>query len=95
MTRSIHLPALACLSIAACSPAPEPEPAAAPLPATIEIGEPTRKVERMELVEDLSEEVADRLLDLSDKLRRRDFRAAEGWFSPTFAGTESTGSRRR
>ena len=37
------------------------------------IEEPTEPVTHMELVEDLSEEVADWLLEFSDKLKRRDF----------------------
>ncbi len=56
------------------------------LPQEIEIAKPTEHVEHMETVEDLTEEVADWLLDYSDKLRRRDFVAAGEWLRDDFAG---------
>jgi hypothetical protein len=43
-------------------------------------------VHHLETVEDLSEEVADWLLDYSDKLRRREFGGAREWLCGNFAG---------
>ena len=40
----------------------------------------------MDLVEDYSEEVADRMVGLGDKLRRRDFEACKDWLAADFAG---------
>ncbi len=37
-------------------------------------------------MEDLSEEVADRLLDFAERLRRRDFTRLEAWFTDDFVG---------
>ena len=56
------------------------------LPGEIVIAAPQRPVGQLEIVEDLSEEVADWLLDFSDKLRRRDFTAASKWMGAGFAG---------
>lgn len=56
------------------------------LPASITVRDPDPAIDDVEVVEDLSEEVADSLLELSDKLRRRDFTALAGWFAPGFAG---------
>ena len=50
------------------------------------IEEPSDPVTHMELVEDLSEEVADWLLEFSDKLKRRDFEAARTWLAEDFQG---------
>jgi hypothetical protein len=53
---------------------------------TIEIVEPEPRITHLETVEDLSEEVADWLLDLSDKLLRREFADARKWFADDFVG---------
>ncbi len=56
------------------------------LPATIEIPSPDNPVVNLDVVEDSSEAVANTLIDLADKLRRRDFTAAEAWFQAGFVG---------
>ncbi len=56
------------------------------LPEVIDIAAPTESVLHLETVEDLTEEVADWLLDLSAELRRRDFNAARAWLREDFAG---------
>ncbi|NOT31033.1 MAG: VCBS repeat-containing protein [Planctomycetes bacterium] len=56
------------------------------LPATIELVAPDARVVNLDAVEDSSEAVANSLVELADKLRRRDFGAAEAWFAPEFAG---------
>ena len=56
------------------------------LPQEIEIAKPSEPVAHLETVEDLTEEVADWLLDFSDKLRRRDLTAAGEWLRDDFAG---------
>jgi len=70
------------------SEADETEVAAQPveLPEVIEIPDPEVAIELVEQVEDQTEEVANRLLDFSDKLRRRDFTSARTWFTDDFAG---------
>ncbi|MCP5022619.1 MAG: hypothetical protein GY930_12700, partial [bacterium] len=50
------------------------------------IEEPTEPVTHMELVEDLSEEVADWLLEYSDILKKRDFETARTWLADDFEG---------
>ncbi|MEM7306221.1 MAG: VCBS repeat-containing protein [Planctomycetota bacterium] len=55
------------------------------LPDRVEVPSPDRPVTELELVEDHSEAVANRLVDLADKLRRRDFGAALDWFDGSFA----------
>ncbi len=50
------------------------------------IEEPSEPVTHMELVEDLSEEVADWLLAFSDKLKRRDYETARTWLADDFEG---------
>lgn len=64
----------------------EAELSDAQLPASPSVPDPQPRIERLDTVEDLSEEVADQLLVFSDKLRRRDFGAAEAILSPHFAG---------
>jgi hypothetical protein len=62
-------------------------PEARTLPqARLEIPAPDAPIVNLDLVEDSSEAVANTLVELADKLRRRDFRAAEAWFSPGFTG---------
>jgi len=56
------------------------------LPTEIKIEDPEVPIELVEQVEDNTEEVANRLLDFSDKLRRRDFTSARTWFTDDFAG---------
>ena len=72
-------------------PSVEPVPADLVLPGTIELPDPEPRITNLETVEDKSELIADWLLDLSDKLRRRDLTAAARWFSPRFAGHSLTG----
>ena len=55
-------------------------------PSSIVIDIPDQPVLHLERVEDLTEEVADWLLDFSDKLRRRDTGAALGWLDTGFFG---------
>ncbi len=50
------------------------------------IEEPTEPVTHMELVEDLSEQVADWLLEYSDILKKRDFETARTWLADDFEG---------
>lgn len=56
------------------------------LPPSIEIPDPDDRVTLLELVENETEQVADRLLSFSDKVRRRDFAAARTWLSDDFVG---------
>ena len=96
MARNARLPLLlALLASAACAP-DEAETGgkagtgerevSAPLPERIEIPDPAGDPLFLELVEDDSEEVANELIELADKVRRRDFRAAAEWFADGFAG---------
>ncbi len=55
-------------------------------PDTIEVPVPDDPVLHLERVEDLTEEVADWLLEFSDKLRRRDASAALDWLGDDFYG---------
>ena len=78
---------LGALSLSTCGgDAAVPETTVTELPKQVEIPDPDRSVTRMETVEDLTEEVADRLLAFSDKVRRRDFAAAADWLTPGFHG---------
>lgn len=52
---------------------------------------PDKVLASMDLVEDYSEEVADRLIGFGDKLRRRDFGACEDWLSEDFIGHSIAG----
>ncbi|MDF1838453.1 MAG: VCBS repeat-containing protein [Planctomycetota bacterium] len=52
----------------------------------LSIADPTEPVTNMELVENLSEEVADWLLEYSDTLKRRNFEAARTWLADDFEG---------
>jgi len=81
------------LTLSGCSSDSEPVSPGDPgpsssfeLPEEIKVAKPTEPVVHLETVEDLSEEVADWLLDFSDKLRRRDLSAAEAWLREDFAG---------
>jgi len=67
-------------------PIDPPTAAQKALPTTIEIANPDPRITDLETVEDLSEEVADWLLDFSDKLLRREFGDARAWLAPDFAG---------
>ncbi len=87
------------ICVAACGGAGEhsatggspPAENGASLPSTIEIADPTQPIGRLEFVEDATEEVADRLLSFSDKIRRRDFGAAASFLSADFAGESLAG----
>ncbi len=57
-----------------------------PLPSTISIDDPTQPIRDLEVVENLSEEVADRLLSLGELLTRRDFASSADYFAGDFAG---------
>jgi len=98
LPRPLHLLlALGALALTACgddasvsdsavSDTAGPDASATQLPEQVEIPDPDRSVTRLEAVEDLTEEVADRLLAFSDKVRRRDFAAAADWLTPGFHG---------
>jgi len=80
------------LFLVACSPS-EPgartessPPERTALPESIEVDAPDAPLVNLDAVEDSSEAVANSLVELADKLRRRDFGAAEAWFAPHFAG---------
>lgn len=86
------------LSLCSCSGEPARQPAdqgrsssPAELPQAIEVPKPSEPVVHLETVEDLSEEIADWLLDFSDKLRRRDLSAASEWLREDFAGHSIAG----
>ena len=84
-----------CLSTA-CSggdetQAPDEQASSFELPAAVHVDAPTEAVVHLETVEDLTEEVADWLLDLSGELRSRDFGAAGAWFRDDFAGHSLVG----
>lgn len=53
---------------------------------SIEIESPGNPITQLEAVEDATEEVADRLLAFSDKVRRRDWDAAADWLTEDFQG---------
>ena len=94
--------ALALLFAAGCgessepsaSPAPQPlagpaiEPAAVAQDSGRELSvpAPAEPIADMEFVEDATEAVANRMIEFSDKLRRRDFRAAREWLADDFIG---------
>lgn len=95
-TRKISIPTLLrtvffCCLASACGGGDEIEGPAKTassfvLPAIVDVAAPTEAVSHLETVEDLTEEVADWLLDLSGELRRRDFNAASAWLREDFAG---------
>lgn len=58
----------------------------APLPDKVTIDSPSDPVVLMEIVEDYSEEVANRFVAFAYELKRRDFDAAREWIAPEFAG---------
>lgn len=66
-------------------------PEAIELPTSVEIADPQKAISKLEMVEDMTEEAADRLLTFSDKIRRRDFSAASAFLSDSFAGESFDG----
>jgi len=70
-------------------------PAAVVLPARVDIAVPARPLVDLQQVEDASESVANALVELADKLRRRDFEAAKPWLSPEFCGHSLMGMTAR
>jgi hypothetical protein len=79
---------------ASCGGSESADPAAherAALPARIALADPTEPERDMERVETWTEDVANSMVDFADKLRRRDFRAAEAWLAPGFAGHSWSG----
>lgn len=94
--RRKHLPPsiLVFLSLAACgteetpstSTQPATSAAAAVLPEQVSVQSPAEPIAEMEFVEDATEAIANRMLEFSDKLRRRDFGAAREWLADDFAG---------
>ncbi|MDE0895670.1 MAG: hypothetical protein OSB10_03710, partial [Planctomycetota bacterium] len=62
------------------------EPEMAPLPDKVTIDTPSDPVVLMDIVEDYSEEVANRFVAFAYELKRRDFDAAREWIAPEFAG---------
>ena len=86
-------------ALTACSAEEEPPPAsgntpaaaalpddAYPLPTEVVVADPAHPLALMDMVEDYSEAVANRMLGFSDKLRRKDFAGAAEWLTPDFAG---------
>ena len=71
--------------------APDEQASSFELPAAVHVDAPAEAVVHLETVEDLTEEVADWLLDLSGELRGRDFGAAGAWFRDDFAGHSLAG----
>lgn len=80
------LPVLFALVVAGCDGDRAPGPSTAALPGTVAIPAPERPIANMEVVEDNSEEVANRFVEFADRLRRRDFDTARGWLADEFAG---------
>lgn len=89
-------------ALCACSddPAPEDRPeAAVPAgevatpspPDELVIEAPTRLHTNLSIVETESEAVADRLLEFSDRLRKREFEGLGEWFAEDFVGHAMTG----
>ena len=84
-----------------CSPEPEQvnrpsqsveQPDAdTPLPTSVVVGKPDEPLVDLGLVEDFSEAVANRFVELADKQRRRDFTAARDWIDPAFVGDRLSG----
>ncbi|MEM6674353.1 MAG: VCBS repeat-containing protein [Planctomycetota bacterium] len=76
----------------ACSGETEPQvepranPSALDLPASVEIPVPTDPLRKVEFVENESETVADRLLELSAALQKRRFGELSDWFADDFVG---------
>ncbi len=66
--------------------APQERVPAVELPERIEVAAPETPFVDLTLVEDWSEAVANRFVDLADKLRRRDFDNSLDWFAADFAG---------
>lgn len=96
LSARLYAPLLCGLLLAACSseeapPVEAPAEVVVELPEQIEISDPERPLTRLEFVEDVTEEVADRLLSFSDSLRRRDFTSAESFLAPSFAGMSFSG----
>ncbi|MFT4540138.1 MAG: hypothetical protein ACI841_002178 [Planctomycetota bacterium] len=83
--------ACSCGSSESTEPVPDQaDPAAiaeqAHAPTMIDVPTPGAPISDLEAVENLTEEVADWLLTLSDKFRKREFSAAEAWFGDDFWG---------
>lgn len=73
---------------------PAPEPSGHPAQsdqAFTPIAPPTKPMTNLELVEDRTEEVADRLLSFSALLAKQDFETARGWLSSDFEGQGFSG----
>ena len=60
--------------------------AAIELPAEVVVDAPSEPIIDMATVEDMSEAVANRFIDYSDKLRRRSFNEARDWITADFVG---------
>ncbi|MFT7462746.1 MAG: hypothetical protein ACI9EF_001088 [Pseudohongiellaceae bacterium] len=56
------------------------------LPAVIDVAQPEPMISVMDVVEDMSEAVANSLVDLANVLRRRAYGEAPQWFTDDFAG---------
>ena len=54
--------------------------------APLDIPDPTKRIADLALLEGLTEEVANALLDLGDALRKREFSRLPDWFGDDFAG---------
>ncbi len=74
-------------AVAACSPRAG-DPARGASTAAIDVVEPSRRVTNLEEVEELSEAVANRLIDLGDRLRRRAFHDIAPFFAAAFSGDD-------
>lgn len=72
--------------LAACAESPAGGQASAALPDRVQVATPDNPETLMEQVEDDSEAVANRFVDFSYELKRRDFPKAEEWLSEDFVG---------
>lgn len=101
LTARRFLPALACLAALMCAPgcdadqgqtddpgtsAPSPASPAVALPDSVEVPSPDDPVTSLDVVEDMSEAVANSFVELADVLRRRDYGRVEDWLAMGFAG---------
>jgi hypothetical protein len=86
----LGLALIGCLTAACSDDTPGP-PAPVDLPDRVEVFTPASAITALSVVEDMSEEVANRAIELADEIRRRDWEAARAWFTNDFAGHATSG----